>query len=491
MAKPRYRVKASNALVTKSVTGEGEYRPGPYNLPVTGGWLPAESPWNWWQYGVDPIMGGDSSAIVEACLSAYSQTVAMCPGDHWRGNDKNGRDRVKTSALSRILRYPNAYQSPSDFMMNLTRSLYAEGNAYALALRNDRYEIDELHLMDPRMSFPQVSQTGDIFYVLGGNSVIDRQVKEQLIVPQRDVLHVRLHCTRRRYPYPLVGDTPLGAAMQDIMLSDAITKQQIQFYMNQARPSAVLTTDLILDKDQVQFIRDRWDDQSRGLKQGGTPILTGGLKPQMLSSPSNDSELANMMKVPEEHIALAFRIPMAVLGIGGAGVGSTEALMMQWRSSGLGFALNHIEDAFGLLFDLKGQPDEYLEFDTQALLRSAFKDRVAGLAQAVQGGIMAPNEARASESLAAVKFGDEPRVQQQVVPLSAAAAIPAAPPSPGPGGGGPPAAGSIEAKPPGTVETPPAKKPITAKDFDDVVATELRALFAYADAHDRRDARGA
>ena len=461
---------------------EGEVRPGPYHLPVTGGWLPAGSPWNWWQDGIIPSTGYDSSAIVEACLSAYSQTVAMCPGDHWRGNDKDGRDRVTNSALSRILRRPNYYQSPSDFMLNLTRSLYAEGNAYALALRNDRYEVDELHLMDPRMSIPQVAATGDVFYALGGNSIIDRQVKEQLIVPQRDVLHVRLHTTRRRYPYPIVGDTPLGAAMQDIMLSDAITKQQIQFYMNQARPSAVLTTDLILDKDQVQFVRDRWDEQSKGLKQGGTPILTGGLKPAMLSTQSKDSELAQLMKVPEEHIALAFRIPMAVLGIGGTGVGSTEALMMQWISSGLGFALNHIEDAYGLLFNLKGQPDEYLEFDTKALLRSAFKERIAGLAQAVQGGIFSPNEARAEESMDAVKFGDEPRVQQQVVPLSAASAIPAAPGAPG----SPTQPGSAAPKLP--VEAKPPAPPTSAKDYNDVVAFELRNILARADHHDRSHA---
>ena len=463
-------------------TGEGEVRPGPYQLPVTGGWLPAGSPWNWWQDGTIPATGFDSSAMVEACLSAYSQTVAMCPGDHWRMNDKDGRDRVTNSALSRILRKPNSYQSPSDFMLNLTRSLYAEGNAYALALRNDRYEIDELHLMDPRLSAPQLATTGDIFYYLGGNDVIDKQVTERLIVPQRDVLHVRLNATRRRMPYPLVGDTPLGAALQDIALSNAMTAQQIQFYMNQARPSAVLTTDLILDKDQVQFVRDRWDEQSKGIRAGGTPILTGGLKPMMLGASSKDADLAKMMQLPDQHIALAFRVPLQILGIaGGTPFGSTELLMQSWVATGLGFALNHIEDAFGLLFALKGQPDEYVEFDTKALLRSAFKDRIAALAQAVQGGIFSPNEARASESMDAVKFGDEPRVQQQVVPLSAAAAIPAAPASPG----APPSGAAAPA------DKPPAPKPpvpTSAKDYSDVVAIRERAILARADHHDRSDA---
>ncbi|MBT1509416.1 phage portal protein [Bradyrhizobium sp. SRL28] len=468
-------------IIRPFLKGEGEWHNGPYQLPVTGGWLPAGSPWNFWQSGIEPI-GGDSSAMVEACLSAYSQTVAMCPGDHWRMNDKNGRDRVTNSALSRILRYPNSYQSPSDFMLNATRWLYYEGNAYALALRNDRFEIDELHLMDSRLSAPQIASTGDIFYRLAGNDVIDKQVREQLIVPARDVLHIRLHASRRRIPYPLVGDTPLGSALQDIMQSNAMTAQQINFYMNQARPSAVLTTDLILDKDQVQFIRDRWDEQSKGLRAGGTPILTAGLKPMMLASNSKDSDLAEVMKLTEQRIALAFRIPLQILGLGGTTMGSTEALMLQWVASGLGFALNHIEDAYGLLFNLKGQPDEYVEFDTKALLRSAFKERIAGLAQAVQGGIFSPNEARASESLDEVEYGDEPRVQQQVVPLSAAAGIPSAPGMPG----APPQPGMLALPKP--AEKPPEDKPTSAKDYSDVVATELRTILARADHYDRSNA---
>jgi HK97 family phage portal protein len=468
-------------LLTK---GEGEVHPGPYQLPVTGGWLPAGSPWNWWQSGIEPY-GTDSSAMVEACLSAYAQTVAMCPGDHWRANKKNGRDRVTNSALSRILRYPNSYQSPSDFMLNATRSLYADGNAYALALRNDRFEIDELHLMDPRQSLPQVAASGDVFYRLAGNDIIDRQISEPLLVPQRDVLHIRLNATRRRHPFPLVGDTPIAAAVQDIAQSNAMTQQQIQFYMNQARPSAVLTTDLILDKDQVQFIRDRWDEQSKGLKAGGTPILTAGLKPQILSSNSKDAELAEIMKLTDQKIALAFRVPLQILGIGGTTFGSTELLMQSWIASGLGFALNHIEDAFGLLFQLDGQPDEYVEFDTKALLRSAFRDRIEGLARAVQGGIFSPNEARASESMDEVKFGDEPRVQQQVVPLSAAAAIPAAPGAPGSPAQPP---GAPAALPPPDKPKPPPETPTSAKDYSDVVATELRSILARADHHDRSNA---
>ena len=96
-----------------------------------------------------------------------------------------------------------------------------------------------------------------------------------------------------------------------------------------------------------------------------------------------------------------------------------------WVSTGLGFGANLIEDAFGRCFGLGGWPDDYLELDLEALLRANFRDRIEGLARGVQGGIFSPNEARAKEDLPAMPFGDEPRVQQQIVPLSAWDKVPA------------------------------------------------------------------
>jgi len=442
------RAMIAGALRSVLKAVEGNFRPGPYYLPITGGWLPNGASLNWWQEGYNPIYSSTCSAMVEACVSAYAQTVAMCPGDHWRLNSKGGRDRVKNSALARILRHPNEYQSISDFMLNIVRSLYLTGNAYALAMRNDRYEVDELHMMNPEMSYPRLAETGEIFYWLGGNDVVAKTFKEEyLVVPMRDVLHIRLHVERRRFPVPIVGESPIVAAYGDIGVAEAIAKQQTNFYLNEARPSAVISTDLVLDKDQTQALRDRWNEQVKGVNQGGTPILTAGLKVQPWAVSGKDAATADMLKLSNEHIALAFRVPLQILGIGGAPYASTELLMQSWIASGLGFCLNHVEEAFGVLFQLKGQPDEYVEFNTAALLRSALKDRIDALARGVQGGIYSPNEARNEEGLADVPFGDEPRVQQQVVPLSAAGAIPAAPPAPAAGG------------PPSPPALPPPKTP--------------------------------
>jgi HK97 family phage portal protein len=211
---------------------------------------------------------------------------------------------------------------------------------------------------------------------------------------------------------------------------NAALQQQAIFYANQARPSFLLTTDQILDVEQARELRTAWDEQSKGLNQGKTPILSAGLKAQPIATNSTDSQLADLLKLSDQAMANVFRVPLQILGLGNGTFASTESLMQFWLASGLGFALNHIEEGFGNLFKLKGQPDEYVEYDTSALQRSSFKDRMEGWAAGTKGGIIARNEARQEFEFKPVEGGDEPWVQQQDIPLSIAYENAKKPPEP-------------------------------------------------------------
>jgi HK97 family phage portal protein len=444
-----------NLLPWVKKEAEGTYRPGPYAL--SDGWLSATAGrlLNFWQAGYSLTPYGEASAMVEACISAYAQTVAMCPGDHWRKQTNGGRERVNTSALSRILRKPNDYQSISDLLLNLTRRLYSDGEAFALAIRNNRGEIEELHLM--RYGYPMVAVDGSIFYQVSGNDIVEHRFILGNPIPARDVLHVRLHTPR----HPLKGESPIVSTVLERAMAGAALNQQVSYYINEARPSFMLETDQQLTVDQVKQLRESWDAQTKGEGAGGTPILAWGLKAKPVTGKAADAQLADLLKMTDQNVALAFRMPLQVLGIGTSMPGSTEQLMQLWIASGLGFCLNHIEEAMGNLFGLKGLPDEYLEFNTSALLRSAFKDRIEAVARGVISGIFAPDEARDEFDLPAVPggHGKEPRVQQQVVPLSygtemkppnpnaAPAAAPAADNSPDP----------VEDEPPADEETDEAR----------------------------------
>jgi len=441
---------------------EGQYRPGPYML--SSGWLPAGAPWNFWQSGMNVQPYGQRSAMVEACVSAYSQTCAMLPGDHWRKLANGGRERVSTSALSRIMKRPNDYSSISDFMLNLVRRLYERGECFAVAVRNSRAEISELHLM--RDGAARIADDGSIFYSVSGNEIIEQRLDLTMPIPARDVLHVRLHTPR----HPLKGESPILAAALDMAMSGAALNQQIAFYLNQARPSYILETDEKLNREQTDALRERWNQQTQGENAGNTPILSWGLKAKPVTITANDGQLAEMLKMTDTNVALAMRVPLQILGLGGPTYASTELLMQSWIASGLGFTINHIEEAFGQLFQLRGVPDEYLELDTHALLRSAYRERMEGLARGVISGIYSPDEARASEDLPEVPggVGKEPRVQQQVVPLSYGADM--QPPSP---------QAQAQAPPQDTQDN---AKPDTGDALDAEKATALRSNFRNANA---------
>lgn len=399
-------------LPWKRKAAEGEYRPGPYL--IEGGWLSAKAGkyLNFWQMGHGPQALGEGSAMVEACVSAYSQTIAMCTGDHWQKLPDGGRRRVDNSPLSKVLRRPNDYQSISDFALNLTRRLYLSGEAFAYAVR-DGQAITELHLM--RLGQPMVGSDGSIFYWLGGNEIAEARFNFSLPFPARDVLHVRLHTPK----HPLKGVSPILATALDLAMSGAVLNQQIAFYLNEARPSFMLETDQQLTVEQTKQLREAWDLQTKGANAGGTPILTWGLKAKPVAVSPRDGQLAELMKMTDQNVALAFRMPLQVLGIGTSMPGSTEQLMSAWKSTGLGFALNHIEEAIGKLFGLKGMPDEYLEFDTDALLRSSFKEQIDALVQGT-GKVMTSNEARDKIGLGRKEGGDELFVQMQDIPQSLA-----------------------------------------------------------------------
>jgi HK97 family phage portal protein len=392
---------------------EGKYRPGPW---LTSDGVIAASwgrYWNWWQAGYNPQPYGERSAMVEACQAAYSQTLGMLPGDHWRSLPNGGRERVTTSSLSRILRRPNDYQSASDFLMNLTRRLFQTGNAFAYAIRNNRFEIVELHLM--RDGQHQIAQDGSIHYSLSGNEILDQRLDLTEPVPARDVLHVKLHTPR----HPLQGESPILSAALDLSMYNTALSQQVTFFVNQARSSFILGTDQQMNSDQNDALREKLSTRIGGMNEGMPLVLSNGLKPYPLSTSAVDAQLAELLKMSAANIALAHRIPLQVLGLGESTYANVEILNQAWLASGLGFVLNHIETAFDILFGLAGPPVEYTELDTKVLLRSAFRERIEGLARGVGAGIFAPDEARNSEDLPTVPGGSMPYLQQQNYSLEA------------------------------------------------------------------------
>lgn len=383
-----------------------------------GGWVDVASAWNYWQSGQWSSNGVNS--VVYACVQAYAQTIAQLPALHLRRDHEGYNETLSDTSVARVMRRPNNYQTRSDFLLNLVHSLLFEGNGYAIAERSGG-QIVALHLVPPHACSPHVAQ-GEIFYHV---SPEDPSGLPPMLIPARDVLHVRMHTPHD----PLRGESPIYAAALAIKVNTNAMGHTSKFFEQMSRPSGILTTDEKLTAEQTKALRQRWEEMSAGVNSGKVPILGWGINWKPLSLSATDSQLIELLKFSVEDIGRAYRTPLPLIGVlEQSSYNNVHNLLSFWKASGLGFVIEHIEQALAVLFDLPA--NERVELDTDNLLRTDLLSRIDALTKGITGGLYAPNEGRRIEGLRPVEGGDMPRVQQQMVPLDYEAPAPATPAAP-------------------------------------------------------------
>jgi len=401
---------------------EGSWR-GPFlGIGELGGAYEMTAWEDGWQRNLSPWLMKACGAVY-ACKWVIARTIASMTARHMKRLDNGGREEIKTSPLSRMLRNPNWYQSRSDFFLNLVFELLSYGNAYVLVYRDESSRIESMHLVPAGSTEPYVvSETGEVFYAIGNNPLIG---DIRVLVPARDVMHVRMHTPN----HPLIGVSPIKYATLSVQVNTNIAANQSAFFSNMSRPSGVLTTEEKLTKEQMDALRKAWYSKSKGLNAGEVPILGWGLKWNPLTITSEDAQLIEAYRMSIEDIARVFDVPLAMIGdYTKATYRNTEQMINTWLSQGLGFHMSHLELAIGRLFRLDAE--QYVHFDETELLRTDLKGLVDALTKGILGSLYSPNEARNRVGLPSVPYGDEPRLQQQVVPLSQVGKMPEAPPAP-------------------------------------------------------------
>jgi HK97 family phage portal protein len=381
------------------------------------GWLNKNWDLGWWQQNLQPGKGGLNEAV-EACVSTLSQTVAMCPIYHLTDQPNGEAVRQYGSYAERALLKPNEFTTRSQFFNTIIRCMYYTGDGYAVATRDGNGSVKNLYLVDPKSMNPVLDpESGEVFYWSSPNYGNVYNPETDAVHPARNVLHLRLNVDSKN---PLKGETPLTTAANSIAANSAIVSHQSSFFNNMSRPSGILSTEEKLTKDQMTALREAVNAQTQKGASGGVPILGGGLKWQSMSLSSQDSQLVEAFGMTVESISRVFRVPLQLINsMNNSTFSNAEAMMSWFLASGLGFLLEHVELELNNLFSLPF--DQRLNFETKVLLRSDWGTQISTLGEGVLKGIYSPDEARGMLGLSPVPngAGAEPRVQQQVVPLSA------------------------------------------------------------------------
>lgn len=344
-------------------------------------------------------------AALHAAISAYTSAFMLMPMVHRKKLPSGGWETIQTSALSRWIDKPNYFQTPAEFWSSGIRQLMQTGNAVAVGVRNDRSEIvSTIWVQD--FSITVEEETGAIFYQVTMNG-------RDMVVPQRDVLHLRINTEQRQ---PLQGHSNVVYCAYALATNAKLNQFLNSYLNNRASPSYALSTDMPLNADQMRQLRSAWNEQSKQLASGGVPILGNGLKPQMLGVAPGDTLLVETFNMTVEDIARAFSIPRALLGVAET-ASNAENLYRAWVSLGLGSLIEMVEQSVERLFALP--KDHELNFESDALLRLDASAQMEIVAKGVTSGILSPDEGRAKVGYGPIRngFGEVPAMQQQMVPL--------------------------------------------------------------------------
>lgn len=376
--------------------------------------------------GFQRNLGGtyDANGTVMACTMVLSRVLAASYPNHVRINDKGGKDIITNSAAARLILRPNPAQNAMDWVSYVIFCLCLSGNCYFYVKRNERYEPIELIPLPPRSNRAFISPTdGELYYEISGSNEFPEVLDFDYVAPARNILHYKLPSRTS----VLHGDSLISYAYGSIAINSAIQGSSAAFYLNMNRPSGILSTDQPLTASQMNELRTKFDEVSKGMNQGKVPILGMGLKWLPMSITANDAQILENYNVSVLDICRIFGVPIQLLGQANNGTNSSVATLLgQFKTGNLLYMAELIEFGLEELFKFDHRVNTFM-FDLDNVARADFATEIETLSKAVQNAIYSPNEARNRVGLDAVPYGAEPRIQAQNVRLQDAEPADSAP----------------------------------------------------------------
>lgn len=350
-------------------------------------------------------------SAVWASVRLIAESVASMPLRFYTETDDGNKNFIPNAdyELARILnRKPNQWQTRNEFFETLISQKALLGNGYCLKIRNGRGDIvGLLPMMSEQMEVTLSDDDKRIRYKYNNG----RGIREY---SQDDIWHLKL------FGNGIMGLSPLSFGRNAIGIGLATENRVSKIMANGAKPAGVLKTGEVLKPDQKERVRQNFRELAQG-NEDTLFVLEGGFEYQQISMSPKDIELIESRRFQIEDIARFFGVPSVMINdtsattAWGSGI---EQIVQGFYKLGLRPYLERIESSIN--FNLVPEADRgrvKCEFDFNALLRADRAARMKMYKDAISGGIMMPNEARAEEGLPKEAGGSKLYMQQQNVPL--------------------------------------------------------------------------
>lgn len=310
-----------------------------------------------------------------------------------------------------VIDKPNSYQNRIQFFESWVLSKLIRGNAYIFLDRNMSGRVIAMHVLNPDLVLPLVSDDGEVFYQIGADNLSGIQ-DTQLTVPASEIIHDRFNC----FYHPLVGLSPLYASGLPAYNGLQILENSSRHFKNGSRPSGILTVPEAIDAETAKVMKAEWEENYSGENYGKTAIIGGDVKYQALAVTAAESQLIEQLRLTGEMVCSTFHVP-AYKVIGNApAYNNVEALDQAYYSQCLQVHIESIEECLDRGLGVSANTG--FEFDLHGLLRMDTKSQIETLGQGVIRAIYSPNEARERVNLPPVDGGEVPYLQEQNYPIN-------------------------------------------------------------------------
>jgi HK97 family phage portal protein len=308
---------------------------------------------------------------------------------------------------------PNPETSRIEFYEQVISSLNIHGNAFILTVRDDNNEVVEVYCLNPDdVRIRRLRPNEPLVYEV---QTRDEQGAYTQILTKNEMLHIPLF----RLPGSHYGLGPIAAARLTIGAAMAADTYAAAYFGNAANPGGVIEVPGELTEEQAQDIGRDWNITHTGpYRAGKIGVLSGGASFKPLTLNAQDAQLLDTRRFNVEDIARLFRVPISLLGhpvAGAMSFASVEAQNLSFVQHSLRPLLERLEQSFSTLLP---EPDGFIKFNLDALLRGTTLERYEAYTKGLREGFLSLNDVHAMEDMAPIPDGDNYRVPLQNIDAS-------------------------------------------------------------------------
>jgi HK97 family phage portal protein len=260
------------------------------------------------QGGIYSDRAAENFATVAACVGAIASALASAPAYVYRRTEA-GRVEVPDHPVARLLRTgPNEHQSFPDLLESFTASTLLTGNGL-LEIERDGGDITGLRFLPWQWVSPMLAPSGRLVYDVTEQTGLYGQTGRVRRLLAGDVAHLR-----DRSDDGILGRSRLSRSADTVASALQVNDFARNFIGNGARPSGAIEADQQLKAEQMEGLRQQFDDRHAGAQNAGRVlVLTDGLKFTPFQISPEDAELLASRKFAVTEICRLFQVPPPIV----------------------------------------------------------------------------------------------------------------------------------------------------------------------------------